>query len=283
MSLDAIISETSVSTTWMHRLQLGGAKMLCILRNVAQAAADALTKKFFLSAYKASDDAYWRRHAARCEWQSLGGIIEYTPDLLAVPGEREVPVYLIAIRAGSNKDLERVAVSVKARESGVIHQQEITLDNLCGIPVRKALNAIPLKPKSSLDADRYKLGEIYIKLVEAVNSDGVDLARGKKIAYIFRSTGTNSVIHNQVERWGEYWNIDEIIVEKDNIKTRCYRNLVQSARKLGRPLTMRRTVYRLLTNQFCLNLIFWSQNLWNAKRVRTSIAQAEAVDWPINS
>ena len=116
-----------------------------------------------------------------------------------------------------------------------------------------------------------------------MNCDGADLAKGKKIAFIFRSTGTDAVLHNQVERWGEYWNIDEINVEKENIKTHWYRKLVQSARKLGRPLTMRRTVYRLLTNHFGLNLIFWSQNLWNAKGIRTSIAQAEAVDWPINS
>ncbi len=283
MSLDALISETSASATWMHRLQLGGSKILCILRNVAQVAADALTKTLFLSVYEASNKAYWRRHATGCEWQSLGGIIEYTPGLVAVPGEREVPIYLIAIRAASNTDLERVAISVKARKSGVIHQQEITLDKLCSTPVRKALSAIPLKPKSSLDAGRHKLGEIYIKLVEAVNCDGVDLVKGKKIAYIFRSTGSNSVLHNQVERWGEYWNIDQINVEKENIKTRCYRKLVQSARKLGRPLAMRRTVYRLVTNHFGLNLIFWSRNLWNAKSIRTSIAQAQVVDWPINS
>ena len=283
MSLDASISEASVSAAWMHRLLPGGSKILCILRNVAQAAADTLTKALFLSAYKASDEAYWQRDATRCEWQSLGGIIEYTPALVAVPGEREVPIYVIAIRAASNTDLERVAISVKARKSGVIHQQEITLDKLCSIPVRKALSAIPLKPKSSIDAGWHKLGEIYIKLVQAVNRDGVDLAKGKKIACIFRSTGTDSVLHNQVERWGEYWNIDEINVEKENIKTRCYGKLVQSARKLGRPLTMRRTVYRLLTNHFGLDLIFWSQNLWNAKGIRTSIAQGEAVDWPINS
>ncbi len=284
MSLDALISETSVSAARMHRLQLGGSKILCILRNVAQAAADTLTKKLFLSAYEACDDAYWRRYASRCEWQSLGGIIEYTPDLLAVPGERAAPLYLIAIRAASNTDLERVAIRVKARKSsGVIHQQEITLNQLCSDPVRKALSTIPLKPKSSIDAGWHKLGEIYINLVEAVNCDGVDLVKGKKIAHIFRSTGTDLLLQNQVERWGQYWNIDEITMEKQNIKIRCYRELVQSAKNLGRSLTMRRTAYRLLTNHIGLNLIFWSQNLWNAKGIRTSIAQPGAVDRLTNS
>jgi len=283
MSPDAPTSETSVSETWTHLLQPGGLKILRILRRVARAPADRLTKKMFLAAYEASDDAYWRRHATQCEWRSLDGIIEYSPDLLAVPGEGTAPVYLITIRATSNTDLERVAIKVKAKKSGIIHQQEITQNQLCGTPVRKALTAIPLKPKSSKVADWHRLGDIYIKLSEAVDCNGVDLVKGKKIANIFPSTSTDSAPHGQVERWGQYWNVDEINVEKENIKTRCYRELVQSAKQLGRPLTMRRTAYRLLTSQVGLALKFWSQNLWNAEGIRASIARAEANHLPIRS
>lgn len=269
--------------TWAHRLRLGGLKILRILRGVAQATADPLTKKLFLAAYEASDDAYWRHHAAQCEWRSLDGIIEYSPDLLAVPGERAAPVYLIAIRATSNTDLERVVIKVKAKKSGVIHQQEITQNQLCGIPVRKALTEISLKPKLSKGASSQKLGDIYIKLAEAVDCYGVDLVKGKKIADIFPATSTRSSPHRQIERWGQYWNVDEIIIEKENIKTRCYRDLVQSAKKIGRPLTMRRTAYRLLTSHLGLVLTFWSQNLRNAEGIKTSIAQAEANDRPTGS
>ena len=283
MSLDASISEISVSATCRHRLHLGGSKILCILRNVAQAAADALTKKLFLSVYETCNDAFWRRYSNRCEWQSLGGIVEYTPDLLAVPGERGAPIYLMAIRPASNTDLERVAIRVKARKDGVIHQQEVTLNMLSSHTVCTALSAIPLKPKSSMNAGRHKLGENYINLLEAVNCDGIDLAKGRKIAHIFRSTGSDLVLYNQVERWGQYWNLDEIAVEKQNIRTRCYREMVQTAKNLGRPMTIRRTAYRLLTNHIGLHLIFWSQNLWNAKGIRTSMAQAGAVDRIISS
>ena len=283
MPPDAPTSETSAPETWAHLLRLGGFTILRILRRVVRAPADRLTRKLFLAAYEASDDAYWRHHATQCEWRSLDGIIEYSPDLLAVPSEQAAPVYLIAIRATSNTDLERVAIKVKAKKSGIIHQQEITQHQLRGTPVRKALTAIPLKPKSSKVAGWHRLGDIYIKLAQAVDCDGVDLVKGKKIANIFPSTSTDSVPHCQVERWGQYWNIDEINVEKENIKTRCYRELVQSAKQLGRPLTMRRTAYRLLTSQLGLTLTFWSQNLWNAEGVRASIARAEANDLPILS
>ena len=281
MPPDAPTIKTSASETWTRRLQLGSLKVFRILHRVAQAPAERLTKKLFLSTYEASDDAYWRDHATQYEWRSLGGIIEYTPDLLAMPSERAAPVYLIAIRATSNTYLERVVVKVKAKKSGVIHQQEITQKQLCGTPIRRALTAIPFKPKSSKGDGWQKLGDLYIKLVEAVDCDGLDLVKHEKIADICPLTGTDSVPHREVERWGQCWNIDKINAEKENIKARYYRELVQSARKLGRPLMMRRAAYRLLTSHLGLTLLFWSQNLGNAEGIRTSIAQAQDNDGTI--
>ena len=276
MSTDSTITKTPASETWKHHLQLGCLRILRGLRRAAQSPADLLTKKLFLAAYEASDDAYWRHHETQCEWRSLNGIIEYTPDLLAVPGEQATPTYLIAIKASSDTYLERVAIKIKAKKSGVIHQQEITQSQLYGSPVRKALTAIPLKPKSSKGGDGQKLGDLYIKLAEAVDCDGIDLVEDKKIADIFMSTNADIVAHCQVERWGQYWNIDEINVEKEKIRTGYYRELVQSAKKLGRPLTMRRMAYRLLTSPLGLTLTFWSENLWSAKGIRDSVAQTEA-------
>lgn len=257
--------------------------LIRILSRSAQVPADWLTKKLLLSAYEASDDAYWRRQATQCEWRSLGGIVEYSPDLLAVPRDQASPVYLITIRSTANVDLRRVKIKVKAKKSGIIHQQGITQHQLSSTPVRKGLSAIPLKPKSSKTDDWHELGDIYIKLTEAVTDDGTDLVEGKKIADIFKSTGTNSPPGCQVERWGQYWNVDEINAEKENIKTRYYRDLVQSARQLGRPLTVRRAAYRLLTGRLGLSLTFWSQNLWNAECFRASITQAEAGDRPTST
>ena len=277
------ISKTSSSTTWTQHLMTGGLRILRFFRHIAQAAADSVTRRLFLAAYEASDDAYWRNCATRYEWRSLGGILEFTPDFLAVSDKRAAPIYLISIRAVSSTSFERVTIKVKVKKSGIIHQQEITQNRLCDIPVRKALASIPLKPKFSKDADRHRLGDIYIRLSEAVDSDGVDLAKGKKIADIFPSTGTSSAPHNQVERWGQYWNINAINALQDDIKAVYYRELVQSARKLGRPLTLRRTAYRFLTGRLGLTLIFWSQNLWNAKGIRASIARAEVNHQPTPS
>ena len=267
--------ETSVSATWAQRLVPRDLQTLRYLPRIGQA-ADSITKWFFLAAYEASDDAYWRKCTTRYEWQSLGGIIEFTPDLLAVSGERSAPVYLISIRTGAKTHLERLSIKVKVKKSGVIYEQEITQHHLCSIPVRKSLTAIPLRSRTSECGGRHKLGDIYIKLSEAVDVEGVDLVKDKKIAAIFPSTGTDSGPNVHLERWGQYWNIDAINFLKDDIKTCYYRELVQSARKLGRPLTMRRMAYRLLTSRVGLTLIFWFGNLWNAKGIRTAIAEADA-------
>ena len=200
-----------------------------------------------------------------------------------VLGARAAPVYLISIRAASNVRLEQVTIKVKVKKSGFIHQQEITQRHLCDTPVRKALTSIPLKPKLSEGVDRLRLGDIYIRLSKAVDSEGVDMTKGKKIADIFPATGTNSGPHNQVENWGQHWNIEAINLYKDDIKARYYRELVHAARKLGRPLTMRKLAYRLVTGNLGLNLVFWSQNLWDAKGLRASIARAETPERPMGN
>ena len=273
MSSNASTDDTPESATQIHHSPLDSSRILEILQSAAQVAAGSLTKKLFFAGYQASDEAYWQRHAAQFEWRSLGGIIEYTTDLLAVPGKRAAAVHLIAIRATPDAELRRVIIKVKAKKSGIIHQQKITLNKLSSFPVRKALTAIPFKPKSLESGEWHRLGNIYIKLVEAVDYNGVDLAKGKKIADIFPSTGTDALPDSHIERWGQYWNIDEINAEKENIKTRCYRELVQSARKRGRRLTFRKAAYRLLTSRLGMFLTFWSQNLWNAEGIRIAIAR----------
>ncbi len=237
----------------------------------AQKAADHVSKKFFLSAYETSDNAYWRRHGIRSGWQTLGGIVEYLPRFLAVTEDDDTPVYLFTLRAAPNLDLKRVTLKIKVRKSGEIHQQTITVDGLCRIPVRKALNGIPLKPKPSSTRGS-KLGNVYIKLIEAVNGDGVDLVAGSKVADIFSPERMESPNHRFAKRWGQYWNIDEINLDKNNFKTHCYRQLVQSAGQLWRPLRGRRLIYSIMTGRLGLSLVFWSQNLFDAKGMRDSMS-----------
>ena len=242
---------------------------------LAQKIAGCFTKKFFLSAYEVSDDAYWQRHGTERGWQSLGGVIEYLPEFLAVTQDDDVPVYLMTFRAAPNVDLKRVRIKIKARKSGDTHQQEMSIDRLCRTPVRKALTEIPLRPKPSNGAQGRKLGNVYIKLVEAVDSDGVDLAKGKKIADIFIPTRKDSTHQRYAKRWGQYWNVDEINLQKHNLKSRWYRRLVQSAGQLWRPLRGRRAAYWILTSRLGLSVAFWSQNLFDARGIQASVAHVE--------
>ena len=238
---------------------------------VAQKAADYVTKKFLLSAYETSDDAYWQRHGTRSGWQSLGGIIEYLPHFLAITDEGDRPVYLFMLRAAPNLDLKRVKIKIKVRKAGEIHEQTICVDRLGRVPVRKALDEIPLRPKPSSKQGR-KLGNVYIKLVEALDGDGVDLVAGAKIASIFSPGRIESANHRFAKRWGQYWNVDEINIEKNDFKTHCYRRLVQSAGQLWRPLRGRRVAYSIMTSDLGLSVAFWSQNLFDAKGLRASMS-----------
>ena len=231
------------------------------------------TKKLFLSAYQASDDAHWQRQGTHGSWQSLGGVVEYLPDFLAITQDEEDPVYLLTLRAAPNVDLKRVTVRIKASKAGGIHQQDISVDRLCSIPVRKAITEIPLKPKRSNTTQGHKLGNVYIKLVEAVDNNGFDWVKGRKVAEIFSPTYMGSAHHRYAKRWGRYWNIDEINLAKHQLKTGYYRKLVQSAGQLWRPLRGRRVAYSILASDYGLCLAFWSRNLFGAKGIHASIEQ----------
>lgn len=235
-----------------------------------------LTRQLFLEAYEVSDDTFWRQQGQPHRWRSLGGLVEFADDFLAVAQEDGESVYLATFRAAAHADLKRVDLKIKVKKRGAIHEQRIRLDRLTTVPVRKALDGLPLRPKRAKSTSGAKLGDVYIKLVTAIDSDGVDLVKQQKIATIFAPTCTFSSVHRYAKRWGQYWNIDEINRAKQLIKNDWYRRLVQSVGQLWRPLRMRRTAYWLLTNPLALSVTFWSSNLVHAAGLRGAIGAREA-------
>lgn len=239
---------------------------------IVQQATDWFTKQLFLDAYEAADDAFWRRDNAPYRWLRLGGLIEYSGDFLAIAQDGGTPVYLAMFRAAPHVDLKHVTIKIKVKKAGAIHAQQISIDELTSTPIRKALNGIPLIPKRSRSTQGAKLGDVYIKLVCAIDSDGIDLVQGRKIATIFSPTCTVSALQRYAKRWGQYWNVDEMNVAKQLIKNLWYRRLVQSVGQLWRPLRLRRSAFCLLSNPLALSLNFWSDNLCTARALRAAIA-----------
>ena len=235
-----------------------------------------LTRRLFLEAYEVSDDTFWRQQAEPHRWRSLGGLVEFADDFLAVAQEEDESVYLATFRAAAHADLKCVVLKIKVKKHGAIHEQRIHLDRLTTVPVRKALDGLPLRPKRAKSNRGAKLGDVYIKLVTAIDSDGVDLVGQQKIATIFGPTCTFSSVHRYARRWGQYWNVDEINRAKQLIKNDWYRRLVQSVGQLWRPLRLRRTAYWLLTNPLALSVTFWSHNLLHARGLRAFIVAREA-------
>lgn len=227
-------------------------------------AASWVTRQFFESAYRLSDDAYWHQNPGSPRWQSLGELLDFSVDFLAITQEGEKPVYLLTVRSGSHALLRRVTLKVKVKKRGRLYQQTIKVDNLDFIPVRKALNGIPLRPKRAQSAKGVRLGDVYIKLVEAIDADGDDLVMGQKFATIFGATCTVAAFSQYERRWGQYWNVDQINLAKQHIKNLWYRRLVQSAGQLWRPLRLRRLLYWLLSDPLSLSISFWSSNLFTA-------------------
>ena len=235
---------------------------------------DWLTKSLFLSAYEASDAFFWRQHGSHGRWRDLGGLLEYDPKFIAVTPAGASPDCLISLRATDCVTFKRIVLMIKVKRSGVIIEEMLCLENLGSQPVRKALSIVSQRPNRPSGGQAVKFGEVYIKLVEAIDGEGADLANGKKIGDIFRPTCTDSPYQPYVKRWDQYWNIEEFNAEKQKLKNLWFQKLVKPAGQLGRPLTARRTVFRLLTNELALSLKFWSQNLINARQIRGSLERS---------
>lgn len=248
---------------------------LAPVARVAEALADKVTRRLFLRAYEISDDAYWRRFEAPQQWQNLGGIVEYSDAFLAVTRDNAEPVYLLSLRAASHAVLRRVSVKLKVKKAGQIYEEIITIDHLDDVPVRKALLEIPLKPKRLNHTKGAKLGDVYIKLREAIDSDGEDLVKGRRIATIFGPTCHVSALDHYEQRWDQFWNTDQITLARQLIKSQWYRRLVQSAGQLWRPLRVRRLLYLMLTNSAALSVQFWAVNLFGAKGLMQQVAESQ--------
>ena len=240
--------------------------------NIIQKTADWITKRVFLDAFIASDEVAWQRDDAAHAWCALGRCVEYSKAFVAIANDARPPVYLAMFKAAVGFRLRRVTVKIKVKQAGVIHEQCITLDDLGRRPVRKALDEIPLKPKRATSKQGTKLGDVYLKLVSAIDEDGVELVQGRKVATIFSPICTVSSLHQYAVRWGQYWNVDEIERAKQLEKNRLYQCLVQSAGQLWRPLRLRRLAFYGLTNPVALSLAFWSRNLVAARELRALLA-----------
>jgi len=241
-----------------------------VLSGVVQPVARWMGQRLFLAAYEASNTAHWRYYSAQAGWQDLGGILEFSTEFLVTREKGEL-VYLMAFRADPERPLRRVTISVKARKSGVIHQEYIRIEGLDGMPVRKALTAIPLNRQPGSEIYGHRSGHLYIRLVEAVDADGVDLVSGDRVSVRVRPVCVDAGNHLYALRWGQYWNVDAIDLQKNALKSYWFRRTVKSAGRLWRPLRFRRALFRLLTNDVSLSVAFWSKNLFDASGLRESL------------
>ncbi|MDJ0740339.1 MAG: hypothetical protein QNJ91_11510 [Gammaproteobacteria bacterium] len=266
-------TSTAAEPGLLHR-DIGSLAFLRGLGSALNALIDPLGKQLCLATFRASDDAFWRRQARQRDWRRLGGIVEYTPELLAVTTRDGSTAYVAAFRAPARVMLKRVVIRVKTKKGDTIHQQSITLKGLGRNPVCMALTAIPAPSKPREDSGWHRLGDVYIKLVEAVHDNGTDLVGGNKIAEIFAASCGRTDAHGLTERWGRYWNIDAIRREKEDLSAAYYRDLVLEPRRDKRPLKLRRLAYRLVSSSTGLSLAFWSRNLGHAAGLRASLARA---------
>ncbi|MGD1982541.1 MAG: hypothetical protein PVF93_01395, partial [Chromatiaceae bacterium] len=85
-----------------------------VARGLSQVAG-WMTRQLFQSAYRHSNHAFWRQQSGSPRWQSLGDLVDFGVELLAVTEHGAKPVYLLTVRSGSHALLRRVKLKVKVK------------------------------------------------------------------------------------------------------------------------------------------------------------------------
>ena len=234
-----------------------------------------LSQRLFLAAYDASNDYYWQRQGAQAGWRRLGGLIECNAHLFGVFSNAGVPNYLLAIRAVPGTPLKRVEIVVKAKNSLTSRKARIVIEDLGKVPATCELPSLPppVVPLNGNAVEPYET--IHLLLVEAVSERGAHLAMGKKIMGRLTPAYRESLTEEFVARWGRYWHVGLINEEKQRLKSHLFGKIVLPAGQLWRPLTIRRSIFNLLTNELALSLAFWSRNLVNARQMRNALLTGE--------
>ena len=234
-----------------------------------------LSQKLFIAAYDASNAHYWQREGAQAGWRRLGGLIECDACLIGVVSNAGPPTYLLAIRAAPGTPLKRAEIIVKVKNAQTSRKARVVIEDLGQVPVTTELPSLTSAATLSNDNAAEPYEAIYLLLVEAISTKGAHLAFGKKIVGRLTPTYRNSLTDEFVVRWGRYWHAGRIDEEKHRLKSYLFWKIVMSAGQLWRPLTIRRAIFQLLSNEFALSLAFWSKNLVSARQMRNALLASE--------
>jgi len=238
------------------------------------------TKKLFLSAYQASDEYYWQHNGLGVSWRPLGPHLEYDTHLASIFSNEKTPLSYISIRAREGVVFKKATVKFAAKGHVVSYQDTIVLYDIGQTPIIKALPSIPLKSLwVARGGIRSPYEDVKIEVIDLYGADGTNLAEGRRIADSFAPTYTEILNSEFVERWGYWWNVDEINWQKQQGRESIYMKFLFHIDRPWHPLQAwhpRRVLFMVLANKFSLSLIFWSQNLIHGKKIRNAIAKEQS-------
>jgi hypothetical protein len=224
---------------------------------IAQRLGRHLMRRLYEPTYAAADARYWQGRPDLRVWDRLGDHIEMARELVAVELSDGGPVYLLSLRGTGDRVLRGVALKLKVKKRGELFTQTIEVGRLGVQPLHIALTDIPLRPKRLEHNRNSRLGDLYVKLVDAIDPELGSLVDGRRIATILHPSCSVAVADHFVQRWGRCWNIDAIERVQAQVRVSWYHRIVQSAGQLWRPLRARRLLYHLLANPLALTVQFW--------------------------
>lgn len=245
---------------------------------ILKAIWNRLTKWLFLEAYVQSDLSKMRRRQLGRHWHQLGKRLEFGLRMESVCTNENPPLSHIAIKSKDESIYAKVVVNVTAISGSATYQDTITFINVNKHICIAALPSIPLMNIwIAGDGFRMSYEDINTTIVELVDSEG-DIVDCSHMQKSYLTPMNNEINEGVARRWNRYWNLGEITDQKNLIARKIYYYVFFHADVYrNRPLTYypRRLLFKLLTKDFVINILFWSKNLVKARQLSAAIEEQE--------
>lgn len=237
---------------------------------------ELIGKFLYLEAYKVSTAYNSYLEINRIFSHSLGEIVDYDINWSEVYLNKKQPNCTLRIKAKNNQYFHKITFCITASLDNLKYQSVVDIYDVSDMPCVVALPSIPLR---NIEVKNDRLYEPYsrvkIEIKELFDKEG------NAIDFNWDLKNTVYPIDNldrfftkkesDVYKWGQWWSLDFLESEKDEIPRLCHAYAFNARFKRSRKVYFWQAVAWLVDIRFILNICFWSRNIIRAKQLKKAL------------
>lgn len=237
---------------------------------------DIVSKFFYLNAYEISTFYSFYFDMKRIFPHSLGEVVDYNINWSEIYLNKKQTNCTLRIKARDNQSYSKITFCVTASLENLKYQSVVEVYDVSTIPCIIALPSIPLRSieiKGNTIYEPYSTVSVEIKEIFDSNNNIIDV-RGNLKDILHPIDNLDKIINEKesdVYRWGQWWNLDFLESEKQEI-SRFFQAYSVNAKFWGsKTKYFWQPVAWFMSLPFILNIYFWIRNIIWANQLNKAL------------